>query len=444
MWAAGISRDVLQFFPCADGEIGRALISASRVDAVVLTGSYETARMFMDWRPSFRLFAETSGKNALVVTALADRDLAIKDLVRSAFGHNGQKCSAGSLGILETEVYDDPEFRRHLRDAAASLPVGAVENLASVVTPLISKPGETLCRGLTMLDAGEEWLLEPRKVAENLWTPGIRFEVSPGSWFHQTECFGPVLGLMRARDLDHAIELQNASVYGLTAGLHSLDEGEVEHWLERVNAGNLYVNRAITGAIVQRQPFGGWKRSSIGPGAKAGGPNYTRLFTHSEDENPVSLLPAARSYRAAWLSHFSQPHDFAGLRAESNIFRYRPCRGIVFRFKEEDELLEQMATFASETCGVPLEISVAEHEPDDVFAARLSELAQTAEFLRTIEVPSDVILRAAYDAGLNWICAPICGNGRVELTRWFREQSVAITKHRYGTVLPISPKLRAP
>ncbi len=121
LWQAGVPRDVLQFFPCDDGETGKALICDERVASVILTGSLETARLFQNWRPDLRLFAETSGKNALVITAQSDREAAIKDLVKSAFGHAGQKCSAASLGILEAEVYDDPDFRRQLRDAAKSL-----------------------------------------------------------------------------------------------------------------------------------------------------------------------------------------------------------------------------------------------------------------------------------------------------------------------------------
>src|SRR6202012_5514260 len=111
LWAAGIPRDVLHFYPCEDSG-GQALITDVRIASVVLTGSYDTARKFQAWRPSLPLMAETSGKNALIVTAQADRELAIKDLVRSAFGHSGQKCSAASLAILEAEVYDDPIFRR--------------------------------------------------------------------------------------------------------------------------------------------------------------------------------------------------------------------------------------------------------------------------------------------------------------------------------------------
>lgn len=434
LWEAGVPRDVLQFIVCADGETGRALITDPRTDAVVLTGAYETARMFQEWRPSLRLFAETSGKNSIVISALADRDLAIKDLVRSAFGHAGQKCSAASLAILEAEVYNDPAFRRQLRDAAASLRVGPATNPASIVTPLIREPSPALYRALTTLDEGEEWLLEPRQIGDDpcLWSPGIKLGVRPGSWFHQTECFGPVLGLMSARSLDEAVELQNAVSYGLTAGIHSLDEGETGAWRERVEAGNLYVNRAITGAIVQRQPFGGWKHSSIGPGAKAGGPNYVNLFRRCENATPLDIERATASYLAAWREHFSQSHDPSGLRCESNIFRYRRCRGVILRLAASDSMVETLAGIAAETCGVPLEVSLSTEESDSAFAARLPELSKRAEFLRTITQPSDEILRAAHAFGLNWIDAPVSDEGRVELSRWMREQSISETRHRYG------------
>jgi RHH-type transcriptional regulator, proline utilization regulon repressor / proline dehydrogenase / delta 1-pyrroline-5-carboxylate dehydrogenase len=105
--------------------------------------------MFLDWKPDMRLFAETSGKNSLIITAAADPDQAIKDLVKSAFGHSGQKCSAASLAIIEAEVYDNPRFMRQLRDAAASLTVGTPWQYDSIVTPTVVPPGEALVRGLT-------------------------------------------------------------------------------------------------------------------------------------------------------------------------------------------------------------------------------------------------------------------------------------------------------
>ena len=214
-----------------------------------------------------------------------------------------------------------------------------------------------------MLDEGEEWLLEPRPAADNprLWSPGIKLGVRPGSFFHRTECFGPVLGLMRAENLDQAIELANAQPFGLTSGIQTLDDREIARWVDRIEAGNLYVNRPITGAIVGRQPFGGWKASSVGPGAKAGGPNYVlaaralatgvaagrrrraaagadrgaprrAALAELADADARALLAAsAASYARAWREHFGREHDPSAIRGERNAFRYRPCRRVIAR-----------------------------------------------------------------------------------------------------------------
>ena len=112
----------------------------------------------------------------------------------------------------------------------------------------------------------------------------MRTGVKPGSEYHLTEYFGPILGIMRADTLEEAVEWQNAVEFGLTAGIHSLDADEIGYWLENVHAGNVYINRTITGAIVRRQPFGGWKRSSVGAGTKAGGPNYLIGLGHVEPD----------------------------------------------------------------------------------------------------------------------------------------------------------------
>ncbi len=437
LWASGVPREVLHFFPC-DGKTGRALITDARIASVILTGGYETARMFQSWRPALPLLAETSGKNALIITAQADRELAIKDLVRSAFGHSGQKCSAASLAILEAEVYDDPVFRRQLRDTAASLPAGAATDPRSIITPLVIEPGKDLHRALTTLEKGEEWLLEPRQLGDDpcAWTPGIKLGVQPGSWFHLTECFGPVLGLMRATSLAQATEWQNATDFGLTAGLHSLDPDEVAWWRDRAQAGNLYINRPITGAIVQRQPFGGWKKSCIGPGAKAGGPNYVLNFCRLNDADEVET-----DYDVAWTNHFAIEHDPSALRCESNVFRYRPCRGVILRLESQDQRTIERAQLVAEITGDPLTISIREKESDAQFIARLPALAKNAEFLRTTITPSDDVLHAANEVGLNWINAPLLASGRIELARWLREQSISETRHRYGQ-LPDSATAR--
>jgi RHH-type proline utilization regulon transcriptional repressor/proline dehydrogenase/delta 1-pyrroline-5-carboxylate dehydrogenase len=438
LWEAGVPRDVLQFFPC-DNKQGQELITDPRLACVVLTGSYETANKFLEWRPSLQLYAETSGKNALVVTAQSDRELAIKDLVKSAFGHSGQKCSAASLAILEAEVYDSPDFLRRLRDATASLAVGPASDASSIITPTVIRPGEKLLRGLSSLDEGEEWLLQPKQIGDDpsLWSPGIRLGVKPGSWFHRTECFGPVLGLMRASSLQQAIDWQNDTEYGLTAGLHSLDPDEIDFWKEHVQAGNLYINRPITGAIVQRQPFGGWKKSSIGPGAKAGGANYVFGFYRLRDCTPNLSMDSQNDYAQAWNDHFAVEHDPTGLQAESNVFRYRPSRGVVLRVWSRNKADIELARLASEICHCPLTVSFCESESDGEFTARLPKLAETNEIVRTFEAPDESVLRAVHLYGLNWINGPILRTGRIELGRWLREQSVTQTRHRYGQIQQI-------
>ena len=273
-WSAGIPPDVLQFVRVPEDEVGRHLIAHDGLDAVILTGAYETAELFRSWKPDQRILGETSGKNSLVITSNADVDSAVAELVASAFGHSGQKCSAASLAVCVGDVYHSQRLRRQLVDAASSLRFGPSKDLATTMGPLIREPDRKLLRGLTQLDGNESWLLEPHRLGPATWTPGIRTGVQEGSWFHQTECFGPVLGLMKAETLGEAVRLQNATPFGLTGGIFSLDDSEIADWLEHVQVGNAYINRAIIGAIVRRQPFGGWKRSSIGPGAKTGGPNY--------------------------------------------------------------------------------------------------------------------------------------------------------------------------
>ena len=203
LWDAGIPKEVLQFIPCDRELANDRLIIDSRIKTIIFTGSTASARQFLQMRPGLDLAGETSGKNSIIITAMADRDLAIQELIQSAFSHNGQKCSSASLAILEAEVYDDPGFRHQLKEAAASLKVGPAWDLSSQISPLILAPGDVLKRGLTSLEENEEWLLEPKQDAENphLWSPGIKLGVQPGGFTHQTELFGPLLGLMRAESL---------------------------------------------------------------------------------------------------------------------------------------------------------------------------------------------------------------------------------------------------
>ncbi|HEY3392583.1 MAG TPA: proline dehydrogenase family protein [Lacipirellulaceae bacterium] len=291
-WHAGVPKTALQFAPCSGGTVGQRLVTHDGADVVVLTGGTSTAAEMLAAKPTMNLLAETGGKNATIVTALSDRDQAIKNVLHSAFTHSGQKCSATSLLILESEVYHDAKFRAALCDAVESLRVGSAWDLSTKIGPLIRPPRGALETGLKELEPGEEWAVMPRlNVGDNpnLVSPGVKWGVQRGNFTHMTELFGPVLGVMEARDLDDAIELVNATGYGLTSGLESLDDREQERWRERVRAGNLYINRPTTGAIVLRQPFGGMGKSSVGPGIKAGGPNYVVPLMRFDDGEVTNI-----------------------------------------------------------------------------------------------------------------------------------------------------------
>ncbi len=482
LWKAGVPKKVLQFIPTVDGETGKALVSDQRVGAVILTGSIFTAQLFQSWRPSLRLYAETSGKNALIITATADVDLAVKDLVRGAFGHAGQKCSATSLGLIEKEVYDNPKFRQQLKDAAESLVIGGSWDADATVTPVIREPDKYLSQGLNQLDDGESWLVEPKMIDNNPchWSPGIRLDVQPSSWYHTTECFGPVLGLIRVESLEHAIEIQNSSEFGLTGGIHSLDPNEIELWRETVEVGNAYINRPTTGAIVRRQPFGGWKDSCVGPGPKAGGPNYVGTFCEwSENSLPNfrskpkaeirsdlsrlcrifesdsdRLTAAAESYSYWWDHEFSIEHDPSQIHGEKNDFRYRARPWHLVRIQNDvnNHLSDiGLVAIACKTAGVELELSAesnADAEAINQFAKAVrcrvqfesaQELAHRLKPMKggTIRIFGEYdeqMFAPAEIGNLPIIPHTVLANGRIELLNYLKEQSITETVHRYGNI----------
>ncbi|MGI8429521.1 MAG: aldehyde dehydrogenase family protein [Solirubrobacteraceae bacterium] len=346
------------------------------------------------------------------------------------------------MAILEASVYDDGRFRAQLADAVASLRLGPGWDLRSTIGPLIRAPRGPLADALHHLAPGESWLVEPHQVGDeqHFWSPGVKLGVRPGSSFHLTECFGPVLGLMRAADLNQAIAWQNQPAHGLTAGLQSLDPAEIEHWRNSVQAGNLYVNRHITGAIVRRQPFGGWKRSVIGPGAKAGGPNYVASLGtwsgHFDGTAEAFQVAATRAWRRDLL-----PSDPSGLLAQANVFRYRPLRSALLRVagdaSDQDlalALAVARAVGVAVTVSSPTERSVAAPitvEDEPALIDRLSLL--TVDKLRLIGRADHALRLAGHDAGI-WVDdIPVVGHVR-ELLRWVREQTVSETRHRHGNL----------
>jgi RHH-type proline utilization regulon transcriptional repressor/proline dehydrogenase/delta 1-pyrroline-5-carboxylate dehydrogenase len=449
LWAGGVPRDVLQFVPTRDDDNGRRLITHTGVDAVVLTGSFDTALLFTTWRPDITLLAETSGKNAILISACADIDVAVKDLVQSAFGHAGQKCSAASLAIVVRDVYDDPAFLRQLGDAVRSLRVGPSWELSTSVGPIIRSAEPALERALHHVDPGESWLIEPRQLdsAGLQWSPGVKLGVRSGSWSHQHEWFGPVLGVMVAPDFTTAIKWQNRTDFGLTAGLQSLDETECELWMDAIQAGNLYINRGITGAIVNRQPFGGWRRSSVGPTAKAGGHHYVNSLRHwAPLSDAGSAIELARSW---WLSTGARSIDRTGLRVEKNFQRYRHFpKAIAVRVDDTfDEARRSLVDAIVHEADVNVTYSALEPvavAPDAVIES-VAELVVRADSLSRVrwlskEDPPSVAL---LERGVTVDRRVLSQRGDVEIARWLLEQSVSITHHRYGNV-NAGPKPKCP
>ncbi|WP_018774013.1 proline dehydrogenase family protein [Arthrobacter sp. 131MFCol6.1] len=497
LWEAGVPRDVLTMVQLGERELGQQLISHPAVDRVILTGGYETAELFRSFRKDLPLLAETSGKNAIIVTPSADLDLAAKDVAYSAFGHAGQKCSAASLVILVGSVAKSKRFHNQLIDAVTSLKVGYPQDPASQMGPIIEPANGKLLNALTTLGEGETWAVEPRKLDDSgkLWSPGVRSGVRRGSYFHLTEFFGPVLGVMTAETLEEAIAIQNQIEYGLTAGLHSLNTEELGIWLDTIQAGNLYVNRGITGAIVQRQPFGGWKKSAVGAGTKAGGPNYlvglgewvskpstaagtpgaapAHAGVRRIEDAAKGFLTAdelARLQRAlasdarAWAEEFGTAKDVSGLSAERNVFRYRALP-VTVRLAEGEALAGLVRTVAAGVlAGSALTVSTAVELPAQLRAV-LSGLGVAATVENDAEwLASTGTLAAAGKLSgarirliggdakalseatggrpdLAVYVHPVTEAGRVELLPFLHEQAISITAHRFGTPNHISDAL---
>jgi RHH-type proline utilization regulon transcriptional repressor/proline dehydrogenase/delta 1-pyrroline-5-carboxylate dehydrogenase len=440
LWAGGVPRDVLQFVPTRDDDNGRHLITHPGVSAVVLTGSFDTALLFTTWRPDITLLAETSGKNAILISACADIDVAVKDLVQSAFGHAGQKCSAASLAIVVRDVYDDPAFVRQLKDAVRSLRVGPSWDLSTSVGPIIRRAEPTLERALHHLDPGEGWLIEPlqRDHAGLQWSPGVKIGVRSGSWSHQHEWFGPVLGVMVAPDFATAIKWQNRTDYGLTAGLQSLDDIECEEWMNRIQAGNLYINRGVTGAVVNRQPFGGWRRSSVGPTAKAGGHHYVNSLRHWA---PLTDAESANELaRQWWRATGSQAIDRTGLSVEKNYQRYRRhLKTIVVRVDESfNESQRSLIDTIVHEAGVSIAYSALKTvacAPEAFIEASVELVARADSLSRVRWLSKEVApIVALLEKGVSVDPRGLTQRGDVEIARWLLEQSVSITHHRYGNV----------
>jgi RHH-type transcriptional regulator, proline utilization regulon repressor / proline dehydrogenase / delta 1-pyrroline-5-carboxylate dehydrogenase len=475
-WEAGVPKDALQLL-CADGrEPVNYLTKNPLIKHIILTGGTDTAFQLLKANPKCPLAAETGGKNAMILTASGDRDHTIQNVVTSAFSNAGQKCSACSLLLLDKEVYDDPDFKSKLVDAVSSIQTGSQWDGASTVGPMITNQNDKLEQAIQHLEEGESWLVKPEYVDANKYIlrPSVKWGVKPGSFTFQTELFAPVLSVVRIDDLVEGIKLVNSGDYGLTSGLQSLDESEIETWKNSIEAGNLYINRGITGAIVNRQPFGGMKLSAFGGGIKAGGPNYVSCFVKFEQKPQTPILKTAtthfptlsallgeqenicfqraiENYRASWLKEFAAEYDTQHIYGEKNTFRYLPIQNMALRIHANDAVLDLLLVIAAaKVAKAGLTISIDANDSKfakvkDALAASYPVVVESeSQFLtgvkkynriRTLTAGlSDAFYETAAKNGQYIAHQAPLPEGRVELLHYLKEQSISYEYHRYGSI----------
>lgn len=283
---AGLPEGVLTLLP-GFGDVGKSLVADPRVDLVAFTGSrdvgLEINRVGSDTKAGQdhvkRVIAEMGGKNAIIVDDDADLDEAVVGVLQSAFGYSGQKCSACSRAIVLDGVHDT--FLTRLADSAQAFTVGPADDPETVVGPVIDDRARVRIEEYKELAATEGRVVLSVDVGAladrgNFVGPMIVADVRPDAKVAQEEIFGPVLAVIRARDLDEALSIANGTAYALTGGLYSRSPANIARAKREFRVGNLYINRPCTGALVDRQPFGGFKLSGIG--TKAGGPDYLLEF----------------------------------------------------------------------------------------------------------------------------------------------------------------------
>ncbi len=284
---AGVPDGVVTYLPGTGEEIGPVLVNSPDVDLIAFTGSREVGLSINEQAahtpPSQnhvkKVIAEMGGKNAIIVDDDADLDEAVQGVVGSAFGFSGQKCSACSRVIVLEPAYDS--FLERLAGATESLKVGPAEDPGTTVGPVIDEEaqrriedyiaiGKDECRTIVSMDVGD-------LAGEGYYVgPHVFADVEPDNRLAQHEIFGPVVAVLKAEDLDEAFRIANSTDYALTGGMYSRSPKNLQRVRAEMRVGNLYLNRSITGALVQRHPFGGYKMSGIG--SKAGGHDYLLQF----------------------------------------------------------------------------------------------------------------------------------------------------------------------
>ncbi len=287
---SGLPPGILQFLPGPGNEAGQYLVSHPEIDFITFTGSKDVGLHIVKLagetkdgqRNVKRVIAEMGGKNAVIVDETADLDEAVKGVLESAFGYQGQKCSACSRVVTVGDVFD--EFSGRLREAVASIRIGSPVDPGNFIGPVIDEAAQKKIETYIRIGESEGTVLLAKETANTGYFVGpvIFTGLDPDSRVVTDEIFGPVMVIMRAGNIDEAIRTANRTSYALTGGIFSRSPSSIAKAKNDFRVGNLYINRKITGALVGRQPFGGFGMSGVG--SKAGGPDYLLQFM-----NPVCI-----------------------------------------------------------------------------------------------------------------------------------------------------------
>ncbi|MEM9908250.1 MAG: L-glutamate gamma-semialdehyde dehydrogenase, partial [Cyanobacteria bacterium P01_D01_bin.44] len=281
---AGIPKGVLQLVYAKGSTVGAHLVNHPDVHLIAFTGSREVgcriyaeaAQVKPGQKHLKRVIAEMGGKNAIIIDDSADLDQAVQGVVYSAFGYSGQKCSACSRVIVLSPIHD--AFVERLVEATRSLNIGPAADPATSVGPVIDATARDRIRQYIETGKQEGQVALTMEAPEDGYFvgPTIFTNIAPDAKIAQEEIFGPVVAVIKADSFDEALTIANGTDYALTGGLYSRTPNHIERVQAEFEVGNLYINRGITGAIVARQPFGGFKLSGVG--SKAGGPDYLLQF----------------------------------------------------------------------------------------------------------------------------------------------------------------------
>lgn len=462
-----------------EGELAKALICDERVDHVLHAGSRHTAKLFHSWRAETRISSTTGGRNSVIVTPSAQLESAVSDIIDSAMDHAGQSSVALSAVILVGTAGESARFIGRLGDAIASIPVATGGATGSGISSLArpATPRQRLV--LETLEEGESWLVQPRQIDARgrLWSPGLRDQVTPSSGFIKAENRAPVLGIVRASSLSEAIDTQNALRFGLTAGIHSLNDDEVTTWLHSAEAGLLSVNGSTNSRMLDRAPLQGWNRSAVGTVSMGG---FDTVVTLGEWEpitipqgatvtlegisDPVAqfitaaqsgmdfaefdwVRAGARSDEKAWQSSYAKK-EIVHSESESIEHRYRAA-AVTVRLSERAPMAHLVRVLAAATLTQsPLAISTATPlhadliklfrrgdspagvvevlvESDARWHARVQsgEIATTR--VRLIGGHREILSRVLHgQLGVAVYAGAVTGSGRIELQPFLRGQSI--------------------